>query len=45
MKQTLTITLEFQVEHTPATDEHLHQIAENYFRPKGITLDGGTIRI
>jgi len=34
--KTLTITIEFQVEHVPGSEEHLDQIAEKYFRPKGV---------
>lgn len=38
-KQTLTITVEFQTEHSPGTDLHLRAILENYLRAKGITLE------
>jgi len=43
--QTLTITIEFQTEHKPDTEEHLKQVAENYFRSKGILLEGNVIRV
>lgn len=43
--QTLTITIEYKVEHSPATEEQLEQIAKNYFKGKGILLEDKKIRI
>ena len=44
MNQQLTITINYKVEHTPANPQHLHQIAKNYLKGKGITLlDDGSI--
>lgn len=43
--QTLTIKVHFTTEHKPATDEHLDQILENYFRGKGVNYKEGVITI
>ncbi len=43
--QTIEITIRFKVEHTPGNHEHLKQIAENYFRPKGVLLKDNVIEI
>jgi len=45
MNQQLTVTIEFQTEHKPDTEEHLKQVAENYFRSKGVVLQDGKIVI
>ncbi len=41
----LIVTIEFQVEHKPGTDEHLHHIAERYLQAKGVTYENGVIKI
>ena len=45
MKQTLQVTIEFEVEHTPDTPEHKHHVAMMYFKPKGVPLVDYVIKI
>jgi hypothetical protein len=44
-KQSLTITLEYETEHVPDSPSHLHEVARHYFEGKGITLEGGVMKI
>lgn len=41
----MTITIEFEVEHSPGNESHLKQIVEAYFKSKGIVIKDGVIRI
>lgn len=43
--QTLEVTLVFKTKHNPGTPLHLLQIAKNYFRGKGVKLEGDVIEI
>ena len=37
--QTLQVTFEFKVQHSPGNEGHLLEILRNHLRGKGITLD------
>lgn len=43
--QTITLTVEFRVHHTPGTPTHLNEIAETYLQGKGVTIEDGVIVI
>lgn len=45
MKQEIQIKVQFNVEHTPGSEHHLHSIAQNYFKGKGIIINDGVIQI
>jgi len=41
--QTITLTVEFQVEHVPDSEAHLRYIAERYLESKGVIIRDGKI--
>ena len=43
--QTTTLTVEFQVEHSPNNEAHLRYIAERYLESKGVIIRDGRIVI
>ena len=43
--QSIQVTIEFKVKHTPGTPEHLNEIAETYLQGKGVTIEDGVIVI
>lgn len=43
--KSLPITIRFLSDPNPGTEEHLHQIAENYLQGKGVKLVNGVIEI
>ena len=44
--QTITITAEFQVKHTPDNEAHLRQVINSYLKSKGVNVgDDGIIRV
>jgi len=46
MSQQITITLNFKVNHSSGSPGHLQQIAQNYFKGKGVVLsDNNSIEI
>ena len=45
MKQTIQITIEFQVEHKPGNSEHLEQVVKKYLQSKGVEYTNGIIKI
>jgi len=43
--QTITLTVEFKVEHKPDNETHLRYIAERYLGSKGVIIRDGKIVI